>query len=81
MLVCPSRTDDEESLVSLCQVCELTFLWNNPQKDIPRKLKVQPELSLVGILDSNLIATVIGGYNGYRGWINYLAVHSDFRGN
>ncbi|MBT4014728.1 MAG: GNAT family acetyltransferase [Deltaproteobacteria bacterium] len=81
MLVRPYRTDDEESLVSLWQVCELTVPWNNPHKDIARKLQVQPELFLVGILDSRLIATVMGGYDGHRGWINYLAVHPDFQGN
>ena len=80
MLVRPYRTDDEESLVSLWQVCELTVPWNNPHKDIARKLQVQPELFLVGILDSSLIATVMGGYEGHRGWINYLAVHQDFQG-
>ena len=80
MLVRPYRTDDEESLVSLWQVCELTVPWNNPHKDIARKLQVQPELFLVGILDSRLIATVMGGYDGHRGWINYLAVHPDFQG-
>ena len=80
MLVRPYRTDDEESLVSLWQVCELTVPWNNPHKDIARKLQVQPELFLVGILDSSLIATVMGGYEGHRGWINYLAVHPDFQG-
>ena len=54
--------------------------WNNPHKDIARKLQVQPELFLVGILDNSLIATVMGGYEGHRGWINYLAVHPDFQG-
>jgi len=80
MLVRPYRTDDEESLVSLWQVCELTVPWNNPHKDIARKLQVQPELFLIGILDSRLIASVMGGYDGHRGWINYLAVHPDFQG-
>ena len=79
MLISPYRTDDEESLVSLWQVCELTVPWNNPHKDIARKLQVQPELFLVGILDSSLIASVMGGYDGHRGWINYLAVHPDFQ--
>ena len=62
-------------------MCELTVPWNNPHKDIARKLQVQPELFLVGILDSNLIATVMGGYDGHRGWIIFLAVHPDFREN
>ena len=43
-------------------------------------MKIQPELFLVGILENRLIASVMGGYEGHRGWINYLAVHPDFRG-
>ena len=78
LLIHPFQTEDEDALVALWKMCELTVPWNNPHKDIARKLQVQPELFLVGILDSNLIATVMGGYDGHRGWINYLAVHPDF---
>ena len=80
LFIRPFQTEDEASVVSLWQLCELTVPWNNPYKDIARKLKVQPELFLVGMLNSLLIATVMGGYDGHRGWINYLAVHPDFRG-
>ena len=79
LLIRPFQTDDEDALVALWKMCELTVPWNNPHKDIARKLQVQPELFLVGILDSSLIATVMGGYEGHRGWINYLAVHPDFQ--
>ncbi len=81
LLIRPFQTEDEDALVALWKMCELTVPWNNPHKDIARKLQVQPELFLVGILDSNLIATVMGGYDGHRGWINFLAVHPDFREN
>ena len=80
LLIRPFQTEDEDALVALWKMCELTVSWNNPHKDIARKLQVQPELFLVGILDSRLIATVMGGYDGHRGWINYLAVHPDFQG-
>ena len=80
LFIRPFQTEDEASVISLWQLCELTVPWNNPIKDIARKLKVQPELFLVGMLDSLLIATVMGGYDGHRGWINYLAVHPDFQG-
>ena len=80
LFIRPFQTEDEAAVVSLWQLCELTVPWNNPYKDIARKLKVQPELFLVGMLDSLLIATVMGGYDGHRGWINYLAVHPDFQG-
>jgi len=80
LLIRPFQTEDEDALVALWKMCELTVPWNNPHKDIARKLQVQPELFLVGILDNSLIATVMGGYEGHRGWINYLAVHPDFQG-
>ncbi len=79
LLIRPFQTEDEDALVALWKMCELTVPWNNPHKDIARKLQVQPELFLVGILDNSLIATVMGGYDGHRGWINYLAVHPDFQ--
>ena len=81
LLVRPFQTEDEDALVALWKMCELTVPWNNPHKDIARKLQVQPELFFVGILDSNLIATVMGGYDVHRGWINFLVVHLDFRKN
>mgnify|MGYP000323378974 FL=1 len=80
LLIRPFQTEDEDALVALWKMCELTVSWNNPHKDIARKLQVQPELFLVGILDSSLIATMMGGYEGHPGWINYLAVHPDFQG-
>ena len=47
---------------------------NNPTRDIERKLKVDPDLFLVGTNENGIVATVMGGYEGHRGWINYLAV-------
>ena len=76
----PFQKEDETAVVALWRICELIVPWNNPHKDIARKLKIQPELFLVGMLDSLLIASVMGGYEGHRGWINYLAVHPNFQG-
>ncbi len=70
---------DEAAVVALWQRCELTRAWNDPHKDIHRKLAVQPELFLVGEFDGLLIATVMAGYDGHRGWVNYLAVDPDHR--
>ena len=79
ILIRPFKEGDEEALVSLWNMCKLTVPWNNPYKDIARKLKVQAELFLVGYLEDKLIASVMGGYDGHRGWINYLAVHPYFQ--
>ena len=34
---------------------------------------------MVGYLSDELIASVMAGYDGHRGWINYLAVHPEFQ--
>ena len=79
LLIRPFQEGDEEAMESLWNICKLTVPWNNPYKDIARKLKVQAELFLVGYLEDKLIASVMGGYDGHRGWINYLAVHPYFQ--
>ena len=79
LLIRPFKEGDEEALVSLWKMCKLTVPSNNPYKDIARKLKVQAELFLVGFLEDKLIASVMAGYDGHRGWINYFAVHPDFQ--
>ena len=65
---------DEEEVIALWRQCNLVVPWNDPKKDIQRKLKVNPELFLVGIIENVVAATIMGGYEGHRGWVNYLAV-------
>ena len=65
---------DHEAVIDLWIRCELTRPWNNPHADILRKLAVDSDLFLVGTIDGEIVATVMGGYEGHRGWINYLAV-------
>jgi len=75
----PYRTQDESAVVALWEQCGLTRAWNDPRKDIARKLTVQPELFLVGTLDGKLVASLMAGYEGHRGWVNYLAVAPECR--
>ncbi len=70
----PYEDADQEAVVTLWQACGLTRAWNDPRKDIARKLPVQPELFAVGRVEGELMATVMVGYEGHRGWVNYLAV-------
>lgn len=65
---------DTNDVVALWQACDLTRPWNNPHKDILRKTKLKDNLFLVATIDGELMGTVMGGYEGHRGWINYLAV-------
>lgn len=74
------HADDTEAVVKLWQECGLVVPWNDPYKDIRRKLEVGPELFLVGEVEGTVAATVMGGYEGHRGWINYLAVTPRLQG-
>src|SRR6218665_83566 len=73
------RESDEGAVVALWPTCGLTRPWNDPRKDIARKLTVQRELFLVGVKEGRIMATVMAGYEGHRGWINYLAVAPSHR--
>ena len=65
---------DDGAVIELWRRCGLIAPQNNPHADIHRKLAVAPELFLVGTFDSEIVATAMVGYEGHRGWINYLAV-------
>ncbi|MHC8943451.1 GNAT family acetyltransferase [Advenella incenata] len=66
--------DDTEQTVALWQACGLTRPWNDPHKDIERKLQQEPELFIVAEQDGLLLGSVMAGYDGHRGWIYYLSV-------
>ena len=74
MIIRPFQPADEESVISLWRRCDLVRPWNDPRKDIRRKLDVRPDLFLVGLLDGQVVACVMAGFEGHRGWLNYLAV-------
>lgn len=73
MHIRPFERRDTDAVIALWQSRGLTRPWNDPLKDIERKLLVQPELFLVGELDGSIVATAMGGYDGHRGSVYYLA--------
>lgn len=70
---------DEEAVIALWKKCGLVRPTNDPRKDIQRKLKVRPDLFLVGVRDDLIVASVMAGYEGHRGWLNYVAVDPEHR--
>jgi ribosomal protein S18 acetylase RimI-like enzyme len=79
MEIRPYAPADEDAVVELWQRCALLRPWNDPRKDIQRKLTTQAELFLVGNLERRIVATIMAGYDGHRGWVNYLAVAAAHR--
>ncbi|MEJ2044455.1 MAG: GNAT family acetyltransferase [Reinekea sp.] len=81
MNIRPFAIADQDAVIQIWQACGLVTSWNDPEKDIARKVKVNPELFLVAERDGLVIGTIMGGYDGHRGWINYLAVTPDAQGH
>jgi ribosomal protein S18 acetylase RimI-like enzyme len=80
MRIRPFEERDADAAIQLWDDCELTRPWNDPRRDIARKLTTQPELFLVGEVSGVIVATAMIGYDGHRGWVYYLAVTPSRRG-
>lgn len=74
MSIRPFRGEDETFVIDLWRRCGLVRSSNDPRKDIHRKSKVRSDMFLVGTVNERIVASVMVGYEGHRGWINYLAV-------
>jgi ribosomal protein S18 acetylase RimI-like enzyme len=70
---------DRTALIALWVACDLVRPWNDPNRDIDRKLAHDPAGLVVLDVGSILVGAVMVGYDGHRGWINYLAIHPDHR--
>jgi ribosomal protein S18 acetylase RimI-like enzyme len=75
----PYQEADRRAVVDLWHRCGLVVPWNDPDRDIDRKLRVRPEWFLVAVAAAGIVATLMVGYEGHRGWLNYLAVDPVFR--
>jgi ribosomal protein S18 acetylase RimI-like enzyme len=80
MAIRPYQKADQADVLALWSRCCLIVPHNDPVKDIERKLAVGRELFLVGIDQGKLVSVAMGGYEGHRGWVNYLAVSPACRG-
>ncbi|BAY89876.1 MULTISPECIES: GNAT family acetyltransferase [unclassified Tolypothrix] len=79
LLLRPYQEPDEEQVINLWYRCNLVVPWNDPKQDIKLKVQVQPELFFVGLIEDEVIATLMAGYEGHRGWFNYLAVTPEYQ--
>jgi ribosomal protein S18 acetylase RimI-like enzyme len=79
MKIRPFQMTDKDSVIQLWIQCGLVVPQNNPMRDIERKMLVNPDWFFVGEIDGQVVGTCMTGYEGHRGWINYLAVQPDLQ--
>jgi ribosomal protein S18 acetylase RimI-like enzyme len=70
----PYKPEDRDFVVGLWKECGLLRPSNDPLKDIARKQRAGGHLFLVGLAEGKIVAAVMAGYDGHRGWLNYVAV-------
>jgi ribosomal protein S18 acetylase RimI-like enzyme len=74
----PFTEDDRDAVVALWDACDLTRPWNDPYRDIDRKVAHDPTGFVVGVRDGEVVATAMFGYDGHRGSVFYVAIRPDF---
>ena len=72
--VAPIEDADIADVVALWQACDLTRPWNDPQADIALARRRPNSTVLVGRDADAIVATVMVGHDGHRGWVYYVAV-------
>ncbi|MGD2251002.1 MAG: GNAT family acetyltransferase [Candidatus Methanofastidiosia archaeon] len=72
-------SEDEIDVITLWHACGLVVPHNTPKTDIEKKIEFQPQWFLVGIINKKVVATCMAGYDGHRGWINYLGVLPEYQ--
>ena len=70
---------DTNAVIDLWNLADLTHPNNNPSLDIKRKMNDSPWGVLVAMDGKTIIGSIMVGYDGHRGWINYLACHPNHR--
>ena len=80
LAIAPIADDDIASVVALWQRCGLTRPWNDPTGDIAFARRGPNSAVLVGRHGGTLVATVMVGHDGHRGWFYYLGVDPALQG-
>jgi ribosomal protein S18 acetylase RimI-like enzyme len=76
----PFRESDAGAVIALWKsVFGYTTAHNDPERALRAKLALDPELLLVAADEGRVVGTIMGGYDGHRGWIYSLAVDPDRR--
>ena len=70
---------DIAAVIALWQAAGLTRPWNDPASDIALARRGRHSTVLVGRDGDAIVATVMVGHDGHRGWVYYVATDPDRR--
>jgi ribosomal protein S18 acetylase RimI-like enzyme len=80
MQIRPYQDADEAAVIALWNdALPPTAPHNDPATSIRKKLAVDRDLFLVAVVEGAVAGTVMGGYDGHRGWVYSVAVDRRFR--
>ena len=71
--------DEIGAAAALWEQCGLTRPWNDAAADAKLALRSPTSTIIAGRDASQLVATVMAGFDGHRAWVYYLAVSSEYR--
>jgi GNAT superfamily N-acetyltransferase len=70
---------DLTEVIALWRRCGSTRAWNDPAGDIALARREANATVLLGRSDGALVASVLVGHDGHRGWVYYVTVDPDHR--
>lgn len=70
---------DIAEVIALWQRCGSTRPWNDPAGDIALARKETNATVLLARNDGAVVASVLVGHDGHRGWVYYVTVDPDYR--
>jgi ribosomal protein S18 acetylase RimI-like enzyme len=73
------RIDEAEAVLALWRKAEATVSPTDTVADLRRALTASPAVVLVAEAEGQVVGSIIGSFDGWRGNIYRLAVHPDFR--
>jgi ribosomal protein S18 acetylase RimI-like enzyme len=79
LTIAPIEDADIAAVIALWQRCGLSRPWNDPADDIARARNGANAAVLAGRDGGALVASVLVGHDGHRGWVYYVAVDPDCR--
>jgi ribosomal protein S18 acetylase RimI-like enzyme len=78
--IAPLTEGEIDQAVALWRDVGMVRPWNDPVADIRAALACPTSTVLAACAGGRIVATVMAGYDGHRGWFYYLCVAAEQRG-